>query len=456
MKRVKTISVIILLTILAGCGGRSKQSTDSSGTVNVVANYAEKEPMTQDAMDREENSLATDDALLSQSLAQEIILERNYDNITIPVIDVSQDYPKKSIKFQDIADIEYIPLETSDHVLIDRSYKIFHVSDNYIVVSNSRQGDIFIFGRDGKIKYSFNHRGQGPEDYLYTNNLVFDENNKEIFVYARKATPVFLVYAEDGKYKRTIKGPLFKIDGGLEVKNFDDNYLLFYEEVPIESLVANNPYTLVSKKDGAATSLDISFQQRYTHQYAEITSRDPDGTPTGFGLRMFFMYYNNWHDGQDLIIADISCDTIFQIKDKSLTPLIRRTPSVHRTDPKVFLTSILKTEQFMLLYRIKMMPNGGDPSSYVPVTLMYDFLTKEIHETSRSTYLSSFFVNDDCPRFNTFSFKSEAAVPKNTLVFSTEAVRLRDNRDNTHGKLKDIASTIDPEDNPVLMIAKFR
>ena len=92
---------------------------------------------------------------------------------TIPVIDVSKNYPEKRIRLQDIADVEYVPLETNDTVLIDRDFEIFHVSDNYIVVANSRQGDVFVFGRDGKIKYKFNHRGGGPYEYLDVRSVVF-------------------------------------------------------------------------------------------------------------------------------------------------------------------------------------------------------------------------------------------------------------------------------------------
>ena len=34
----------------------------------------------------------------------------------LPVIDLSKNYPKKEIRLQDIADIEYVPLETKDDV----------------------------------------------------------------------------------------------------------------------------------------------------------------------------------------------------------------------------------------------------------------------------------------------------------------------------------------------------
>ena len=37
----------------------------------------------------------------------------------LPVIDITKDYPKKKLILQEIATTEYIPLETSDKVLLD-------------------------------------------------------------------------------------------------------------------------------------------------------------------------------------------------------------------------------------------------------------------------------------------------------------------------------------------------
>ena len=37
----------------------------------------------------------------------------------LPTIDITKEYPKKKLVLQDIATAEYIPLETSDKVLLD-------------------------------------------------------------------------------------------------------------------------------------------------------------------------------------------------------------------------------------------------------------------------------------------------------------------------------------------------
>ena len=58
----------------------------------------------------------------------------------LPVIDVLKNYPNKEIKIQDIADIEYVRLETTDDVLlsghgsISDVSQLAYVSDKFIVI----------------------------------------------------------------------------------------------------------------------------------------------------------------------------------------------------------------------------------------------------------------------------------------------------------------------------------
>ena len=53
----------------------------------------------------------------------------------LPVIDFSKQYPKKEILLQDIAESEYIPLETTDDVLLGDRLVLSGISDKYILIS---------------------------------------------------------------------------------------------------------------------------------------------------------------------------------------------------------------------------------------------------------------------------------------------------------------------------------
>ena len=361
---------------------------------------------------------------------------------TIPVIDVSRKYPNASISLQDIADIEYVPLETSNNVLLDGNCKFPYVSDNYIVASNPRQGDVFLFGRDGKIKYQFNHRGNGPADYFDSSVCVFDEKNREVFIYSwHMRNPGFLVYSEDGKYKRTIQCSQLT-NTIIEAINFDDDNLLIYDALAYKNIFNTKPYMLLSKKDGTVTSLNISLPQRIPF-FIEF----PDGTS------IMYTPHNLSSDGRDVIIVDVSCDTIFQLKsDKSLMPLLRWTPPVGRTEPKIHISAVFKTEKFMILRMIKMPPQGSKTGA-LNFTLMYNFSNGTINEIVDGR----FFDNDDAANRGAHRIQFDGTMPKNTLLFTIPAANLYEYREYIKGaKLKEIASTIDEEDNPVLLIAKFR
>lgn len=82
----------------------------------------------------------------------------------IIVVNVENNYPEKEYILQDIANVEYVKLESTDEFVTKGLVR--SVSDNYIVTFNGgRDGDIFLFDRKtGKGVRKFNHLGQGGED----------------------------------------------------------------------------------------------------------------------------------------------------------------------------------------------------------------------------------------------------------------------------------------------------
>ena len=117
MKTVKLISAIILTAIMASCGGK-QQSTNDIITVNVNANY-----------------------------------------------------PEKELVLQDFMDVEYIPLETNDEFITQGSVKA--IGKNILVVTNwINDGDIFIFDRSGKGMRKINNFGQSGEEYTDRKSVV--------------------------------------------------------------------------------------------------------------------------------------------------------------------------------------------------------------------------------------------------------------------------------------------
>ena len=94
-------------------------------------------------------------------------------------IDMNQAYPEKTICLQEVANVKYIPLETTDDALFNGT--LVNLSSQGIAGFNKKEGDILVFDGNGKVISSFNHLGQGPNEYPQIFHLDVDWKQKEIY-----------------------------------------------------------------------------------------------------------------------------------------------------------------------------------------------------------------------------------------------------------------------------------
>ena len=82
------------------------------------------------------------------------------------VVDVSKDYPKKELILQDLFDVEYIPLETTDEFVTLGWLQA--IGKDVMIVRNmfAADGNIFIYDRKGKAVRKINRRGQGTRSIM--------------------------------------------------------------------------------------------------------------------------------------------------------------------------------------------------------------------------------------------------------------------------------------------------
>jgi hypothetical protein len=162
----------------------------------------------------------------------------------LPVIDLNATFPKW--EKADMAELEYIPLETRKDVLIDKFKRFVYISENRIIMVNPSIGDIFVFDGQGKIVSHFNRRGNGPGEYPRSYGLmIYDEPNREIFLFYYNRC---LVYSEDGSYLRTLDIPQTK--NYAEAYSFDNESLLAFDS----NVETDSVYVFLSKKDGSVLS----------------------------------------------------------------------------------------------------------------------------------------------------------------------------------------------------------
>ena len=363
-------------------------------------------------------------------------------------IDISKNYPTKEIHLQNVADIEYIPLETTDDILLGGSCRIEYFSDKYIVIRDNTQRCVFVFDRNGKIITHLNQNGQGDKEYTYISSAVFDEKNEEIFIADIASTHRILVYSLTGEYKRTLK---YADDLSLSIYNFDEETLLVYDENGLrQNEYREDPYMLMSKKDGSIVSnLDIRMPVRYSNRGA-VNYTDESGQMMTQAISIVFS--NNRYYGQDFVIADMSLDTIYRLtKNKELTPRIVRTPSVHSSEPRTVWGADLITEKFIILEIGTIdFESVRRTQSVSSTTLIYEFETGEIGEVS--------FLNDEFLIGNVRFQAGANTLAKNTTTSLMQVSHLVEayKEKQLKGVLEKLVSTLDEDDNPVVAIYKFK
>ncbi len=362
--------------------------------------------------------------------------ESKQSNDELIIVDVSKSYPKKELVLQDFMDVEYLALETSDEFLTQGLVQ--DVGKEYLLVKNrNRDGDIFIFDRKtGKGLRKINRQGQGAEEYAGINGIILDESNDEIFVMSPGNK--ILVYDLYGEFKRCLN-----LDREVSsVFDYDKSDLIGYDMSDYHNKGKDRGksyHVIISKQDGSITrEIFIPFK----------TINTPIVTGDG-GFVANYSYQIRLSHGKCTLI-DTSADTLYNYApDGSLTPFIVRTPSAYTMLPEVFLYTGIYTDRYYFMETVKNVFNFEKGNGFYADVLMYDKEEKAIYQVTvhngdyaekRSVAMTAKSINHDIEGATTLN------APR--LVEIYKKGQLKD------GPLKEIASKLDEEDNPVIMLVK--
>ena len=249
-------------------------------------------------------------------------------------VDVMADYPEKELILQDLMDVEYIALETTDDFITKGAVKAIG-KDIMLVTNRGSDGDILVFDKNGKGLRKINRLGQSGEEYTQLTGLVLDEDNDEIFVKDNPARKIG-VYDLLGNYKRSFK--FTDTSYYNYIFNYDRDHLICYKSYPSEK-GKRECHLIISKQDG-----------RITHEI-QIPSKGietPVVTEGEFVITPEF--YLTFPDRDKWILVNTSSDTIFHyLPDGNLSPFIVRSPSISSMDTKVFLFPTVITDRYCFM-----------------------------------------------------------------------------------------------------------
>ena len=347
-------------------------------------------------------------------------------------INVEKSYPKKEMLINDLWEVKYIALETDSTFLVPGGLP-WHVGENKLGFVDNRTGNLLFFdATTGKQAFCINRKGPGPEEYKSVGALVMDEKAGEIFAWTI-FDGTFQVYDEQGKYLRTLPMHNKRKDEYLYITNFinlDDDQLLCSSN----NMRGYAVHYLQDKKTGLTTLVDSIPNERYVSEYI-FAQKDGVTYSTAPSLTPFI------HTSEGLMYADHSNDTLYRMIDGMIpSPFIVRTPRVKETEPNKILRFDNETDDWMFLSGIEM---------------AYDFSKNEgLHQTNYAVEKASGgiyelkFIHPD------YEGKEYSPTALNARYYPADELLTALEKGKLKGKLKEIASTLDEEDNGVVMLLK--
>jgi len=225
----------------------------------------------------------------------------------------------RDIMLSDIADtVRYIPLETNSECLLSRGYKIVSAKDYFFIADGKKP--LFVFDHEGKFVRKIGAVGKGPGEFQNCNQFHVDEEKNEVYIFNQNE---FIIYSWDGKYKSTVELPFVAMSYYMSGQG---DFTFFYSMMNTYSSIFKVYFTNRNLKPKG----DISWEQKVYVAYS-----------LSIGAQVW-----NWDDE---ILAQIEfCDTIFTINRSLHSPKVYldfgrirfTTDMLAVKDPKSLMNSI--------------------------------------------------------------------------------------------------------------------
>lgn len=365
----------------------------------------------------------------------------------LPVIDLQKEYPLKQMVLQDVADVTYIPLEITDNALLANAP--FVVTDGFFITYTTH-GDVCFFNRDGRLSHTFNRKGGSGEEYGNIYNFCVDDENvyiNDILLHKIQ------VYSYQGEYRRTLN---YGRKYTLAMTDYDQDYLLVEDsyDVDIESGESKNakaePYLKISKKDGQMLPVSLTVHKKRVRDGIGFFAGDNFVT-SRIGMSPLARI------NRKNVIAEFVLDTVYVYQADNFIPIAVRQNLVKGNDIPMVATLDLLTDRYQLWYVAEKDIDKKAFSMPDPFSLLYD---KHTGECVRVEFSDAGGVSAEIA-FKKLKNRMSGnlhTLPDNCLLQNYPAHFLMELNEKgaLKGELKEIASKLNEDDNPVLMLAKFR
>ena len=351
--------------------------------------------------------------------------------------DLTKTYSEQEYVLENIAEVNYLPLETRDDFLVAGTFAYMDAEQIIIKDQHYLRSQLFFFDRTtGTALSTLNRKGRGGNEYIRIDAFSCDKSAKEIFILDASQKTV-LVYGFDHSFKRRFE--VYK--DCVEMIEYDNTSLLIY----IEQDTISKPFLLISKENGQVMqTLDVTVGKRLNAMQAQIGKMVTEARMIGVSASLV-----SSDDG--VLISDWACDTLYHFDFRGvLKPIAIRTPSAHEMKPCQRLHITGDNGRFVF-FNSTLLPEMMNSRLIDSEHWRYAYDRQE-----RKIVTPRFMLADDPTGAvwhgnqwgNQYGAYMMCELKAEKLYAAYRSGKLE-------GRLNEIAATIKEDDNPVLMTVKF-
>ena len=366
------------------------------------------------------------------------------------LFDATRDYPEKPLWLDEVADITYVPLSSETDSALFRG-TLAHVSERTITIHDFPRGIFYLFDRSGRYLSSFNHKGQGPEDYNFLVTAFVDEASGELFAVEKNWIQV---YDKQGDYRRTLRLPdgawvLEAADGGDETILLVDNQerasILYAGMVDENAEPYEQPFVRISKADGGLVSY-ITLPKNF------LVDLSADFQTAGISLKVFGPNHRLVSHRDGFLLTNQETDTIFLYAHDQLEPRMIHTPAVKGMSEKSFLNGYVEAGDYLFFEKVivKAVENRRPP---VPsVYYLYDKRENQFYEQSVGMRDFEGKRIDLTPKI----IQPSRDARLGCLLLTVDELQTANADGKLSGELKRIVDEMPEDSNDLLMLMRFK
>lgn len=370
-------------------------------------------------------------------------------NDHLPVLDLQKKTPVKELPLQEIGKVRYIQLDTPGNVLLGEHTKL-SAFKNYLFFAGSQSGDVTGFNTNGQMICNFNHKGQGPGEYIIINKVIYNETAKEVYVAStvRNITTLY-VYDLEGKFKRQLThsgniqyGDILSLDEKTLLASDNTNTLVIRKDkieklTPSEPAPSQQPFILLDTNTGKEISrLPLSYAQRFKPY---VLARHKD-LPWVFVAPYTYLAQS----GNNYILNIPSADTTYLLQPgNKIKPIFTRTPSIAQMDPRITTCVTAYTPNYIFIETVLLKPADGESDQLKRELYIYNQTSKTVENCA----LTNTEFKDAGDIFKQYTIADNKLY---VVLYPHILVQAADNN-QLSGELKKITMQLDEEDNPLIM-----